>query len=960
MPSARRRRTTAAVAAALFLVSLATSPATARPGVQVTHDSWIVTLAAGVETANTANALAHANGGSVGFVYHEALNGFQFKGSAAAADALSHNPQVRAVYPDNAITLTETLPYGVKRIDAYVPGTPGGAYQSNYRGATARIGIIDTGIDLDHPDLAASIDLASGKNCVDTSLPPNDGYGHGTHVAGSAAAPLNGIGVVGVAPEATLIPIKVFDDAGNSSESLVLCGLEQLIGLNTDSDPANNVDVASMSFGESRAWGDCLNDPLHEAICRASATGMVLVGGSGNSTTDGGSFVPAAFPEVISVSALADFDGQPGGLAGCGLVPDVGWFDCDDTFAFFSNYGPSIDVIAPGVGIYSTWKDGGYQSSSGTSMATPHVSGVAALMKAVNHSLTGADVLALLRQTGECPNGTWADADSDPGCAGQGQWTDDPDGIAEPLVNALRAAQVADGWVPPPPGPPAAPVLSASAGDSQVSLSWIAPADGGSPITGYSVYRGTSPGTAAELATLGTGLSYTDSSVSNGTTYYYQVAATNALGTGARSTEKSATPMAPTPTPSPSPTPSPTPTPIPTPAPIPWEQAPQGDWVGVYGADGYALLGWNSTSDIVSMPNASLTLDQGSRYSWSSNTTALRALENPTQTQRRATQWFHSSSVRLHLTFPNGYSGILHLYAIDWDGTTRRETIYVDDGSGARAASLSTTYHDGAWMHFPISVTPGGTVTIRADRSAGQAELSGIFLGGGGGGPTPTPTATPTLTPSPTPTPTPTPSPTPTPTPTPSPTPSPTPTPTPTPSPTPTPIPTPTPSPPGGWTVAPQGDWVGAYGADGYALLAWNKTSDVVVMPKATLVLDQGRRFRWANSSTSVRALENAAQTERRPAQWLDNTSLRLHLTFSTAYNGTLRLYCIDWDGTTRRQVVVVNDGSGPRSVNLNTAFHDGAWLSFPINVASGGTVTIRADRMAGQATLSGIFLGGS
>jgi hypothetical protein len=153
---------------------------------------------------------------------------------------------------------------------------------------------------------------------------------------------------------------------------------------------------------------------------------------------------------------------------------------------------------------------------------------------------------------------------------------------------------------------------------------------------------------------------------------------------------------------------------------------------------------------------------------------------------------------------------------------------------------------------------------------------------------------------------------------------------------------------------------VGAYGADGYALLAWNKTSDVVVMPKATLILDQGRRFRWAASATSVRALENATQTERRAAQWLDNTSLRLHLTFSTAYSGTLRLYCIDWDGSTRRQVVYVDDGSGLRSVNMNAAFHDGAWLSFPVNMASGGTLTIFVDKVAGQATLSGIFLGGS
>jgi subtilisin family serine protease len=939
MRPAHRRRTIAAIAAiaaVILLVSLATSPASARPAAAPIQDSWIVTLAPGVDASSQAAALAQANGGSAGFVYHSALNGFQFSGSSAAADALRRNPNVTGVYPDHAITLTETLPYGVKRIDAYVPGTPGGAYQSNYRGATARIGIIDTGIDLDHPDLAASIDEASGKNCVNTALPPNDGYGHGTHVAGSAAAPLNGVGVVGVAAEATLVPVKVFTDAGQSSESLVLCGLEQLIGLNQDGDPANDVDVASMSFGESRAWGDCLSDPLHEAICRASATGMVLVGGSGNSTANGGSFVPAAYPEVISVSALADFDGQPGGLAGCGLVPDLGWFDCDDTFAFFSNYGASIDVIAPGVAIYSTWKDGGYQSSSGTSMATPHVSGVAALMKAVNPSLSGADVLAMIQQSGECPNGAWADADGVPGCSGQGQWPDDNDGIAEPLANALRAAQLADGWVPPPPGPPGAPSLSAMAGDGQVNLTWIAPVDGGSPITGYTVYRGEAPGTATELTTIGPAAGYADTSVTNGTTYYYQVAAVNALGTGPRSAEQSATPAVPAPTPSPTPTLSPTPTPAPTP--LPWEQAPQGDWVGVYGSDGYALLGWESAGDLVALPQANLTLDQGSRYRWSTTTTSVRALEDPTQTQRRATQWVHSSSLRLHLTFSTSFTGTLRMYAIDWDGTGRRQIVYLDDGSGSRSIALSTSFHDGAWLSFAINVPAGGTVTIRADRTGGQSTLSGIFLDGSGGA-TPTPTPIPTETPSATPTPTPTPSLTP--------------------SPTPTPTPTPTAS-PGGWTVAPQGDWVGAFGADGYALLAWNKTSDVIVLPNAALTLDQGRRYRWAATTTSVRALESATQTERRAAQWLHNSSLRLHLTFTTAYSGTLRLYAVDWDGSSRRQTVYVDDGSGVQTVSMASSFHDGAWLAFEINVAAGGTVTIRADRMAGQATLSGIFLGGS
>ena len=106
-----------------------------------------------------------------------------------------------------------------------------------------------------------------------------------------------------------------------------------------------------------------------------------------------------------------------------------------------------------------------------------------------------------------------------------------------------------------------------------------------------------------------------------------------------------------------------------------WDVEPRGDWVGNYGASGYALLAWNNQTDVVSMPAANLVLDQGSRFRWSANTGDTRALENQAQTQRRAAQWFHSSSLRLHLTFNTDYVGTLHLYAIDWDGTSRRETV---------------------------------------------------------------------------------------------------------------------------------------------------------------------------------------------------------------------------------------------------------------------------------------------
>lgn len=559
MRPSRHRLATSLVALVLAFtlapgVAIAKSPPRLTPpgSDALAQGSWIVTLEKGAHAADAAT-LSKEAGGKLGLVYEHALTGFQFKGSAAAATSLRHNPRVKSVEPDRAVYLTETLPFGVERTHAW-SFSGDGAYQAGFRGAGARIAILDTGIDLDHPDLAASIDNAAGLNCLNTALPPNDGHGHGTHVAGTAAAPLNGVGVVGIAPEAQLVAIKMFDDVGNSSEALALCALDRVVALNTDGSAGNDIDVVNMSWGEHRAWGDCASDALHGAICAARAAGAVLVGGAGNDAVDAGDFVPAAFSEVISVSGYSDFDGQRGGLGGCQFVPSLFWTECDDTLAFFSDFGPSVDVVAPSVNVYSTWAGGGYKVDNGTSMATPHVTGIVALMAAADPDLTPSEALDILRTTGECPNGAAADADGQAGCAGQGTWTDDPDGIPEPLPNALRAAQAAGATPPPPPPQPTVPgtptLLGASGGVSAISLSWTTPADGGSPITGYQVWRGTSAGGEGLLTTVGVQQGYTDSAVAAGTTYWYQVAAVNALGPSARSNELSArlitTPSAPT------------------------------------------------------------------------------------------------------------------------------------------------------------------------------------------------------------------------------------------------------------------------------------------------------------------------------------------------------------------------------------------------------------------------------
>ncbi len=192
--------------------------------------------------------------------------------------------------------------------------------------------------------------------------------------------------------------------------------------------------------------------------------------------------------------------------------------------------------------------------------------------------------------------------------------------------------------------------------------------------------------------------------------------------------------------------PAPTPTPPPPPVPLPEYQ---GNWPGNVGVDGYALGAFNGpgTSDLVSLPNATLTLEQGNRYSWVSPTTDIRALVAPTGTERRATSWYDVTQLRLRLDFSTAYDGTLHVYTYDWDSNERRQTITVNDGTTTKSIPLVSTYNAGAWLHFPIHVGAGGSVLITDDWVSGwPATIAGIFLGGGAVVPPPTVPAAPVLT----------------------------------------------------------------------------------------------------------------------------------------------------------------------------------------------------------------------
>lgn len=277
--------------------------------------------------------------------------------------------KMKAVDETSFVSGIDTIPPGVKRIKGVVCDT-----------TNATVAIIDTGIDF-HKDL----NIISGKNFVNPSYMPIDDNGHGTHVAGTVAAKCDGEGVLGVAPGAKLVALKVLDANGSGWLSDILSAIDWV------TDHADMIDVVNMSLG-----GYGTSDLYHQAIQRSVAKGVVYVVAAGNESMDifgsshdfwiGGNVLPAAYPEVMTISAMGDTDGVSGGSG-----PNTSFGERDDTFAFFSNHsfgqhhnnpvvspGAAIDLAAPGVDILSTFPGNQFATMSGTSMASPHAAGAVA------------------------------------------------------------------------------------------------------------------------------------------------------------------------------------------------------------------------------------------------------------------------------------------------------------------------------------------------------------------------------------------------------------------------------------------------------------------------------------------------------------------------------------------------------------------------------------------------------
>jgi subtilisin len=393
---------------ALALAIAPTATAFAAPADNA-PTGYIVVLNDGVQAKAAATDTARQHGVAVRNVYSHALKGYSATMSPTTAAKLAGDPRVKSVQPNRVVqTTAQTLDTGVNRAEGDL--SPTAKIDGVDERVDVDVAVVDTGIDLDHPDL--NVHAAGAVNCSDGTS-PDDGNGHGTHVAGTIGAVDNGDGVVGMAPGARVWPVRVLNAAGSGTWESVICGVDYVTA------HAAEIEVANMSLGGFGSDdGNCGNtnaDALHTAICNSVAAGVTYAVAAGNSAGDSANHVPASYDEVITVSALADFNGAPGGGAAATCRTDV-----DDTLADFSNYGADVDIIAPGVCILSSWMGGGYNTISGTSMASPHVAGAAALYKANNPTATPADVKAALQ------------------AAGTGDWdnTGDPDGTKENLLNA--------------------------------------------------------------------------------------------------------------------------------------------------------------------------------------------------------------------------------------------------------------------------------------------------------------------------------------------------------------------------------------------------------------------------------------------------------------------------------------------------------------------------------------------
>ncbi len=313
-------------------------------------------------------ALVKGLGGKIKYTYN-LIPAIAASVPDVAIEALKKNPNITNVELDSKVYALDTEldnSWGVKRIGAGV------VHDSGNKGAGVKVAIIDTGLDYTHPDLGAN--YAGGYDFVNDDNNPMDDditYGHGTHVAGIIAALDNDFGVVGVAPEASLYALKALNSEGVGYVSDVIFAIQWATDPDGDGSANDRLDIINMSLGADRG-----NIFFKWACNLAYRDGLLLVAAAGNY---GAVCYPAAYSSVVAVSAT----------------------DEEDNLASFSSTGSQVELAAPGDNIYSTYLNNEYKTLGGTSMASPHVVGTAALVWADKPGWSNKKVRAQLQNTAD-------------------------------------------------------------------------------------------------------------------------------------------------------------------------------------------------------------------------------------------------------------------------------------------------------------------------------------------------------------------------------------------------------------------------------------------------------------------------------------------------------------------------------------------------------------------------------
>jgi len=858
--------------------------------------------------------------------------------ATALLNSLKNHPSVVYVEPDYIVKVSVTpndpgFPQQWSLLNTATPGADIGATNAwaiSTGSTTNVVGVVDTGMDYAHPDLAANVWSAPaaftvnlswgsitcpagshGYNAITRSCTPMDDNGHGTHVSGTiGAVGNNATGVAGVNWTTRIMALKFLDSTGSGAVSDAIDGIEFALQAKTIFGNAANVRVFSNSWG-----GSGFSQGLLDEINKVNSANGLFVVAAGNSTQndDTTPTYPASYvaPNLVTVAATTS----------------------TDTLASFSNFGlTTVHLGAPGVNILSTWPNSQYANLSGTSMATPHVSGAAMLVLSACNLSTAALKNALLANvdplpslagitvTGgrldvnkairSCaggssgPSGTAAFIKTDTTTAGSWKGVYGADGFNvindtasyPSYVTVTPAGNYNYSWAPSTADLRG---LQKAAASDRIAACWYS----GSAFTVDLSFKDTAThqiavysldwdrlGRTQRVDILDANNNVLDTRSAAGYSggeylvwnlsghvilrFVNTTASFNAVvsglffGAGGSSGSSG------------------------TAAFIKTDTTTAGSWKGVYGADGF-----NVVDNTASYPSYVTVTPSGiSDYIWTSSTADLRGLQKASATDRIAACWYSGSSFTVDLTFKDTSTHQVAMYLLDWDrlGRTQRVDI-LDANNNVLDTRSAAGYSGGEYLVWNLS----GHVILRFVNTTASfnAVLSGLFFGAGGSSGT---TGTATF------------------------------------------IKTDT-------TTA--GSWKGVYGADGF-----NVINDTTSYPSYVNVSPSGMSdYIWASSTADLRGLQKAAATDRIAACWYSGSSMTVDLSFKDTATHQVAVYLLDWDRLGRTQRVDILDANNNvLDSRLTAGYSGGEYLVWNLS----GHVILRFVNTTASfnAVLSGLF----